>query len=239
MYSLIRSFYLWLLILHLLQSKEYRHFLIATAFSIVLAMLLGAFSVIYGKQQSFLIINNTNHPAFDYFFKYWTYFGDGIIWIPLFVYSILFKREFFIAILASLIICTVLTHFLKRVIFPDDLRPIGVFADKIRTINGVTVHRAHSFPSGHTSTAFTLALLLAFRLGNILWAFFFPLIAFFVGYSRVYLAQHFVTDVFAGMLVGIVSAFLSLLTYKAFRDKQLRKKPPELEIEDVMFHRSE
>jgi len=210
-----------------LQSKEYRHFLIAVGFSILMAMLIGAFITVFGKQESFLIVHTNNHPAFDYFFQYWTYLGDGIIWIPLFIYSILFKREFFIAILASLIICTVLTHFLKRVVFPDDLRPIGVLGDKIRTISGVTVHRVHSFPSGHTSTAFTLALLLAYRLDKLIWAFFFPLIAFFVGYSRVYLAQHFVTDVFAGMLVGIVSAFLSILVYRAFRRKQIRKQQQE------------
>jgi membrane-associated phospholipid phosphatase len=52
--------------------------------------------------------------------------------------------------------------------------------------------------------------------------YFFPLVAFFVGYSRVYLAQHFVTDVLAGMFVGIVSSYLSWLIYEKFRKKKAR-----------------
>ncbi len=81
------------------------------------------------------------------------------------------------------------------------------------------MRRMHSFPSGHTSTAFTMALLLSSVMKKKIWAFVLPVIAFFVGYSRVYLAQHFATDVCAGMVIGIVSAYLSLLIYDAWRRK--------------------
>jgi membrane-associated phospholipid phosphatase len=203
----------------LLQSKEYSHFRTAVLFSLVLAMLVALFLLIYGKANSFLVINKYNSPEFDYLFIYWTYLGDGIIWVPLFVYVLLFKREFFVAVLASLIICTLLTHFFKRVVFPGDFRPIVVLGEKVRTIQGLKINRANSFPSGHTSTAFTLALLMAYIIKSRFMIFFFPVVAFFVGYSRVYLAQHFVTDVFAGMLVGIVSSYLALLVYEQFKTR--------------------
>jgi membrane-associated phospholipid phosphatase len=200
----------------LFQSKEYKYFKIAALFSVVLAMLVAIFLIIYGKTNSFLVVNKLNGPYFDYVFKYYTYLGDGLIWVPIFLYTIFYKKDFLIAIIASVIICTILTHFLKRVVFPNELRPIGVLANKIRTIPGLYINRANSFPSGHTSTAFTLALLLAY-VGRRFWfAIVFPLIAFFVGYSRVYLAQHFVTDVLAGILIGIVSAYLSLLVYNHY-----------------------
>lgn len=186
----------------------------------MLSLLIGIFVALQGKENSFLIINQSYSPAFDYVFQYLTYLGDGIIWVPLFAYTIVYKREFLIAIIAALIICTVLTHFLKRVVFPDELRPIGILTSRVRTIEGLQINRIHSFPSGHTSTAFTLALLLAFRFAKPFWTFFFPVIAFFVGYSRVYLAQHFVTDVFAGALIGIVSAFLSLMVYKWWKERK-------------------
>jgi membrane-associated phospholipid phosphatase len=48
----------------------------------------------------------------------------------------------------------------------------------------------------------------------------FPIIAFLVGYSRVYLAQHFLTDVLAGMIVGIISTWLSLWIYDRFRKRK-------------------
>ena len=208
----------------LLQSTEYRHYRMAVAFSLILSICVGVFLVIYGKEHSFLVINNNNHPAFDNVFRFWTYLGDGLIWIPLFLYVLIFKRDFFVAVLASLIICTVLTHFLKRVVFPGDFRPIVVLAEKVRVIDGLKINRANSFPSGHTSTAFTLALLMAYVVRQNFVIFLFPIIAFFVGYSRVYLAQHFVTDVFAGMLVGIVSSWLSLWVYEWYRMKKQLKK---------------
>ncbi len=210
-----------------LQSTEYRHFRSAVLFSIVLALVIAVFLLVYGKENSFLAINKHYDSSFDYVFRFWTYLGDGIIWIPLFLYVLLFKRDYLIAVIAGLIICTVLTQFFKRVVFWNDFRPIVVLANKVRVIPGYYMNRAHSFPSGHTSTAFTLALLLAFIVKRNVWVYVFPLIAFFVGYSRVYLAQHFVTDVLAGVFIGIVSSYLSLLIYEWFR----KRKQPELKTD--------
>lgn len=208
----------------MLQSTEYRHFRNAVLFSVLLACAVAIFLLIYGKENSFLVINTYNNPEFDYVFEYWTYLGHGLIWIPLFAYVLLFKKDYFFAVLAGLIICTILTQFLKQVVFPNDHRPIVVLANKVRSIPGYYMNREHSFPSGHTSTAFTMALLCAFIVKRNFWVYFFPLIAFFVGYSRVYLAQHFVTDVFAGMLVGIVSSYLALMIYEQYRRRKQREK---------------
>ena len=190
----------------------------------MLAAFIFLFLFSYGKNNSFLIINGYNSPYLDPVFKGWTYIGDGLIWIPVFLYAIFFKRDFLISIIAAIIISTLLTHLLKRVVFPDELRPIAVLKDQVRVIPGYYINRLNSFPSGHTTTAFTLALLMAFEAKRKWCDFVFPLIAFFVGYSRVYLAQHFVTDVLGGVLVGMVSAYLSLLLYKAYQDRK-KKKP--------------
>lgn len=212
----------------MLQSTEYRHFRNAVLFSIVLALIVAVFLLVYGKENSFLVINRFNSPQFDFVFEHWTFLGDGIIWVPLFAYVLLFKRSYFVAVLAGLIICTLITQFFKKVVFPNDFRPILVLADKVRVIPGYYINRLHSFPSGHTSTAFTLALLSAYLVKGRFWVYFFPLVAFFVGYSRVYLAQHFVTDVFAGMLTGIISSYLALLIYERFK-----KVKPKDELEPV------
>ncbi|MGZ3975543.1 MAG: phosphatase PAP2 family protein [Flavisolibacter sp.] len=209
----------------MLQSTEYRHFRNAVVFTLVLAVIVAVFAIIYGKDNSFLVINKYNSPEFDYVFRYWTYLGDGIIWVPLFAYVLLFRRDYLVAVLAALIISTILTHFLKRVVYPNEFRPIVVLGDKVRVIQGYYMNREHSFPSGHTITAFTLALLLASIVKKNFWVYFFPLVAFFVGYSRVYLAQHFVTDVLAGIFVGTVSAYLSLLIHHQFQ----KKRSPPLE----------
>lgn len=57
-----------------------------------------------------------------------------------------------------------------------------------------------SFPSGHTTTAFALAVVLAhfFPGGRALWF----LLAVLVGLSRLYLVEHFLADVVAGAGLG-------------------------------------
>jgi len=68
-----------------------------------------------------------------------------------------------------------------------------------------------SFPSGHTMTAFAIAVALAL---------FYPALsatllffAFSIAVSRVVLGMHFVSDVIAGMLVGAVLGFASYLVF--------------------------
>lgn len=208
-----------------LQSKEYQHYRMAVIVCLVMAFAVGLFVAMYGKENSFLVINGFNTPRFDYFFTYFTYLGDGMIWVPLFLYVLLYKRDFFMTVFFSLIICTLITHFFKRVVFADELRPLRALHDLARAVplmNGKDAY-IHSFPSGHTSTAFTLALLLALIINKNWAAIFFPLVAFFIGYSRVYLAQHFVTDVLAGMIVGFISSYLSILIRLYLKKKELER----------------
>ena len=88
-------------------------------------LILVAFNILsFGKEYSFLAINGYYSPSLDYLFRFWTYLGDGLIWIPLFGYVLLFKRDYLVAVLAGLIICTIVTQILKQVVFPDSYRPI-------------------------------------------------------------------------------------------------------------------
>jgi membrane-associated phospholipid phosphatase len=157
----------------------------------------------------------------DYFFNYVTLLGEWVLWVPLFLYGIFFKRDFFIPVLAALIICTLLTHLGKRVIFEGEPRPLRLLEDAARAVP-ILKHNNYinSFPSGHTSTAFTTALLLSFIIRKKFAVYFFPVIAFLVGYSRVYLAQHFVTDVVAGSAIGIISSYTALLIHNHFQGKK-------------------
>jgi membrane-associated phospholipid phosphatase len=49
----------------------------------------------------------------------------------------------------------------------------------------------------------------------------------------VYLAQHFVTDVLAGLIVGLTSAFLALLMYERFKRQ---RKESTGQIEEFKVH---
>lgn len=196
----------------LFQGTQNVCFRAALFLSLLLCFITALFVGYYGKTASFLLINSHHTTALDLLFEYGTFLGDGLIYIPLLVYCIFFNRSFLIPAALSIIICLVLTHFLKRVVFPTELRPISLEAQHlvIHKIPGLHINRTNSFPSGHTATAFATALLLAAVLQKRRWAVVAVVLAFLVAYSRVYLAQHFVTDVLGGMVIGIVTAVFSL-----------------------------
>jgi len=207
-----------------LQSKRYNYFYTSLAISLFTFIITGIFVSIYGKTESFLIINHFHNDFFDFFFTWFTYFGDILIWVPLLIYCLIKKKDLFLLFILGLVISTLITQTLKRVIFPNELRPILELKNySIHTIKGVLINHFKSFPSGHTGTAFTIALLLSFMFNHKWASYFLPMVALGVAYSRVYQGQHFVTDVFAGMFIGMLSAYSALLIYKNLSKKKQPK----------------
>ena len=78
----------------------------------------------------------------------------------------------------------------------------------MRLVEDVEVHHYNSFPSGHTLAAFACYGFFALIVRMPLFKFVFFLIAFLVGYSRIYLSQHFLQDVIAGAALGTLVASL-------------------------------
>ena len=202
----------------MLKERPVNNFGIAFFSAIIMAIGTGILILVLGKNGAFQLINSNHNEIADQFFKYFTHYGDGLMWAPLAIYCFFYKRKYFITVVAGVVISTILAQFLKRVVYPDELRPITYLSENfpVHIIDGVTMKRVHSFPSGHSTTAFAMALIMAYMVNNKVWSVLFPLFAMLAGYSRVYLAQHFPTDILAGMCIGIVSAIISLLIYKKF-----------------------
>lgn len=68
--------------------------------------------------------------------------------------------------------------------------------------------RYYSFPSGHTTSSFAVLSVIALRF----WPLAIPvgIIAFLMGFSRVYLRVHYLTDVICGMVLGSLCGLLSV-----------------------------
>ena len=107
--------------------------------------------------------------------------------------------------LATLATSHVAVHYLKK-----------VFTRPRPFLNLSNIHTFHtrlydySFPSGHTTAAFSVGLTLA-----ILFPMFSPVfisLAVLVGMSRVYLGVHYPTDVSVGMMIG---TFFSVINHVA------------------------
>jgi membrane-associated phospholipid phosphatase len=92
-------------------------------------------------------------------------------------------------------------------------------------VNDVQMHKQHSFPSGHSTTIFALATILSlhfksYRTGIILF-----FISIFTAYSRVYLSQHFIQDVLAGSMFGVVFSSIIYIYLEKMKIKQLNNSP--------------
>lgn len=71
-----------------------------------------------------------------------------------------------------------------------------------------------SFPSGHTMTAFSIALVLSFFYPTLEWPLYF--LAGSIGVSRVVLGMHFLSDVLAGAALGCALGIASIVTFAAY-----------------------
>lgn len=191
--------------------------------SISTGIILILFSFLGGKEDLFLLLNHNWGSTADFFFKYFTHAGDGIFWVPFALYFIFYKRKLLPLVLSAIILSTLLVQTGKKIIYPNEARPTAAIEstlqNPIHTVKGVTVHSNNSFPSGHTTTAFSL-----FLLGCLLLPYtYFWLIGFtaalLAGYSRIYLAQHFPLDVGAGIICAYITVYLSLQIQKVFNKR--------------------
>jgi len=70
-----------------------------------------------------------------------------------------------------------------------------------------------SFPSGHTMTAFSIALVLSYYYPSLEAALFF--LALSIAFSRIVLGMHFLSDVLAGMVLGVALGCAAITAFAA------------------------
>jgi len=92
-------------------------------------------------------------------------------------------------------------------------RPIEAKFFPLRHIQNLEIHHWQSFPSGHTAVAFFCMGLFAISIKNLqnstAWGITCALFAAGIGYSRIYLGQHFLFDVCAGGTIAVLFLHLS------------------------------
>lgn len=176
------------------------------------------------KAELHLWLNSCHTLAGDTFFPYYTKIADyGFYIIAL---ALLFWRAgatiyLMIAEGAGALIVQAVKHIVNaprpKIFFDLENNP-----DALPVVEGVKMHSHYSFPSGHTCTFFILFFCLSVlfwyysqermqtREGikkETHWHTSLQIVCFLAallgGYSRVYLSQHFTTDVFAGGIIGV------------------------------------
>jgi membrane-associated phospholipid phosphatase len=178
-------------------------------YATILFLLLGIAALMFwNKERVFLWLNHQHTYTADVILKYFTYIGDGIFMIGLAVLMLLFRMKKMAALLAlSFLLSGLLAQTIKRT--TERPRPGLHFQqpDMIHKVDDVLLKGRNSFPSGHTTTAFATFSLLAFASRNKVIQFLYFAIAVTIGYSRIYLGQHFLEDVLMGAAIGFLSSF--------------------------------
>ena len=173
-------------------------------------------------------VNNTLHTnqLVTDIFVFITKISDtGFLWIILSLVLLLSRhtRKLGLYCLLSLGCCFVATNIiLKNVI--ERPRPFVESEQLLNFIESINLELpdSHSFPSGHTAASFAVAFMIF--LYNKRWGIPSMMMAILVGLSRVYLCVHFLTDVVAGLLVGIVIAYMMKFILEYFERRFYKDK---------------
>lgn len=171
------------------------------------------------KDSLFWMLNQQHSYAGDLFFRYFTHVGDGLFMLAGGIILLgLGRRKLGVMILISFIVSGLIAQGVKK--YKPEPRPGRYFTqiDRIHKVQDQPLTGNNSFPSGHTTTAFAFFSLLAFVTHIKGLQMFYFLCAMLVGYSRIYLGQHFFKDVYAGAIIGF---FTSLLVLWSLRNKPL------------------
>lgn len=155
-----------------------------------------------GNIPLFLWLNQTAALLGDTFWSHVTILGDTTLGLLLMLVLGARKSALAWQFVLAAILASVLSHGGKALF--DALRPPAVLEAGSFHLIGEAL-QYHSFPSGHTTTAFVLAGILCLQVlhGWIRYAVL--LMALLVGLSRIACGVHWPMDVLGGMLTGWIS----------------------------------
>lgn len=164
------------------------------------------------------ISENFHHPILDKMMIFVTNLGEGgAIWFAAAIILLLFKktREIGAITIFSLLLCALLNEIIIKNMV-QRARPF-INNDFINLI--IKRPNSYSFPSGHTAMSFAAVGVWVRFAKNNLYKLTFIALALFMAFSRLYLMVHYPTDVLAGIVVGLLSAYAAY-GFFASRDKK-------------------
>lgn len=170
-------------------------------------IILGVLSIAFPKGESFIWINHWRSFPADIFFSVITWLGTAYFILPLAILCFFIKRkDLALGILISFVVSGIIVELLKH--YFNYPRPALYFSDRemIRQVSWVPLRVKYSFPSGHTTSVFAAAAIAALylsdkkRIAIICFA-----LACLTAYSRIYLGEHFLEDVWIGSLIGMAT----------------------------------
>ena len=203
--------------------------------SLMLVIALGLALLYIPQGELHLLLCDRHTPARDIFYRYYTHVAEWfpyVVCIGILLFGCIGEGVF----ASSAMLLSALTTQLFKHIFrtPRPLTWFDLFMPdtQLPLVDGVKMNYWYSFPSGHTTSFFALALVACILLTRDTWqpmypritSYFIQLVLFALAvlgaYSRIYLSQHFARDIFAGVVVGICITLLCYAIFYRYKDQK-------------------
>lgn len=192
-----------------------------------------------------------NHPTWDYpLFEMLNFDGGAtldslmsaisgiVIWIPLYllILYMVWRRWSWrgvVALILAVALALGLADLLAGIFkhsgplknlwpdFPARLRPM--FSEGLSDVNiPSTNHGRYGTVSAHAATIVSLSIISAYAIHRRWFSWLIAVVAIAICYSRIYLACHFPQDILLGAALGVVTATLGILVFRAIAGKNKR-----------------
>ncbi|MFM2370157.1 MAG: hypothetical protein RL619_2478 [Bacteroidota bacterium] len=182
---------------------------------------------VFSRTEGFILLNSYHTQNLKIFFQNITFLGDGMFtFLVSSVILVFFKKHRKLALLLVLayLISGLFSQIFKTIITSP--RPSVYFAShKYKFYLDTFVNSRvgfRSFPSGHSASAFAMATIFSTYFTRKRITVFSLVFGILIGYSRIYLAHHFLIDVLGGALIGILFATLSIVWYETISLKIIK-----------------
>ncbi len=179
---------------------------VRTFVSVVIVLALAPFVAVLlnGHLELHAAINRLTMPALDPWFKYGTHLADGLIPTAFGLVFLFVRWRWFLLVAVSVLGSSILAQLLKHTLFSAIDRPSTFVAGMpdLRLVPGVEMLQHNSFPSGHSTCAFSMCCAAAVLIGRPAVAAALAVLAGLLAFTRVYLSQHFTEDVLCGAMLG-------------------------------------
>lgn len=159
-------------------------------------------------------------PVLNFIMTAFTYLGEaGAIWIGFTLLFLIMKktRKVGYQTTIALLLCVVLSNVLLKSLVARD-RPFE--ADPALMLL-ISPPGGYSFPSGHSVSSFAAASVIF--AWNKKWGAGALILAALIGFSRVYLCVHYMSDVVCGIVVGCIIGFATAFVFRK-ADQAIQKK---------------
>lgn len=184
----------------------------------------------FSQAEGFIWLNQFHTAILNFIFESITFLGDGWFIIVSSVFILLFikkHRKLAFIILLSYISSGIFAQIIKNIIAaprPKVFFELHHYKYYLDTFASSRIG-FNSFPSGHTASFFALATVLSNYCKKRYVCISLLLLSILVGYSRIYLAHHFLMDVFVGALIGVIFGSLSVIWFnKIIENPTVKRK---------------